>query len=171
MEKAEHTRLVKALAQEATSWPEVPGARLYLTGSAQETTELYERIEAAGGVVVGEDHDWGDRYYDRDTRGDLDPLSALVDRHMLRISNTKRASVALRVADLTESAGKAGAEGVLFMTNLNDDALSWDYPSQKKALGELGIKSAYFGKLQHPVSKTAGLDDFLRRFIDSLKGW
>jgi benzoyl-CoA reductase/2-hydroxyglutaryl-CoA dehydratase subunit BcrC/BadD/HgdB len=161
---------VKALAQEAQNWPEVPGRRLYLTGSAQETTALYERIEAAGGVVVGEDHDWGDRTFNRDTRTDIDPVRAIVDRYMLRVSNTKRASVALRVADLTENAGKAKAEGVLFMTNMNDDALTWDYPSQKKALGEIGIKSAYFGRLQYPVIKTEGLGDGVRRFVDSLKG-
>ncbi len=170
MEKSEHSRLVSTVAQEARSWPTVTGRRLYLTGSAQETTELYELIEDVGGVVVGEDHDWGDRYYDSNTRTDIDPMRAIVDRHMLRVSNTKRASVALRVADLTESTSKAKAEGVLFMTSFHDDALTWVYPSQKKALAEIGIKSAYFGSLQYPVSKTEGLDDSLRQFIDSLKG-
>lgn len=170
MEKEQHTRLVRAVAQEARSWPEVKGRRLYLTGSAQETTELYELIEHAGGVVVGEDHDWGDRYYDNNTRTDIDPLRAIVDRYMLRVSNTKRASVTLRVADLTENAQKAKAEGVVFVANMNDDALTWEYPSQKKTLGEIGIKSAYFGRVQYSAPKTEQLCDGIRRFVESLKG-
>lgn len=170
MERSRHTRLVKAVAREAQGWPEVTGRRLYLTGSAQETTELYELVEDAGGVVVGEDHDWGDRYYDNSTRTDIDPLRAVVDRYMLRVSSTKRASVAQRVADLTDNAGKAKAEGVIFLTNINDDALTWEYPSQKKALGEIGIKSAYFGRVRYPVSQTEQLDDGIRRFVESLKG-
>lgn len=170
MEKSQHTRLVRTVAREAQNWPEVKGARLYLTGSPQETTGLYDLIEEAGGVVVGEDHDWGDRYYDKDTRTDIDPLCAVVDRYMMRVSNTKRASVTLRVKDLTENAGKAKAEGVVFTSNVNDDALTWEYPSQKKALVDIGIKSSYFGRVQYPVTKTEKLCDGIRWFVESLKG-
>ena len=66
MERSAHTALVRQVVADAQSWPVLHGPRVFFTGSNQEDTALYEQIEAAGAVIVGEDHDWGDRWYDRD---------------------------------------------------------------------------------------------------------
>ena len=100
MERKEHTELVKQVVEDAKKWPVLDGPRVYFTGSAQEDTALYDMIEETGMVIVGEDHDWGDRYYDRDYNLDYEPIRAVVDRYMLREFSSKKAFVSQRVEAL-----------------------------------------------------------------------
>jgi benzoyl-CoA reductase/2-hydroxyglutaryl-CoA dehydratase subunit BcrC/BadD/HgdB len=81
MEKQEHTSLVRRLTGEAAAWQLADAAPVFLTGSVQEDTTLYELIEDAGMNVVSEDHDWGDRHMDRDVDTSLEPMSGIVDRY------------------------------------------------------------------------------------------
>jgi benzoyl-CoA reductase/2-hydroxyglutaryl-CoA dehydratase subunit BcrC/BadD/HgdB len=170
MDRAEHARLVKSVAAEAREWPVIGGPRIYMTGSAQESTALYDIIEDAGGVVVGEDHDWGDRSCDGATRTDIPPLEALVDRYMLRLFSSKKALVSRRVEALIGEAVSKGAEAVLFYMNVYDEAASWDYPSQKQALDRLGIATAAYFKMPYPISDKAALQESITTFVDSLRG-
>ena len=170
MERSAHTALVKQVAAEAAGWPVVEGLRIFVTGSDQESTELYEKIEAAGAVVVGEDHNWGDRFYDRDYNTDYAPIRAVVDRYMLREFSSKKAFVSQRVDALNREVDAAGAEAVVFYTNIYEEAASWDYPSQKKSLEDRGIRTANFAKMQWPVEKNEGLQDALNAFVSESKG-
>lgn len=63
---------------------------MFYTGAEQEDTSLYEKIEAQGMVIVGEDTNWGDRYYNRDYNLDYPATRALVDRYMLREFSAKK---------------------------------------------------------------------------------
>jgi benzoyl-CoA reductase/2-hydroxyglutaryl-CoA dehydratase subunit BcrC/BadD/HgdB len=170
MDRAEHERLVKRVTVESKQWPIITGPRVYMTGSAQESTELYNIIENAGGVVVGEDHDWGDRAYDRNTRTDIEPIKALVDRYMLRQFSSKKAFISQRVEALSNEVNSKGVEAVLFYTNVYDDTASWEYPSQKQALDQLGIATTAFIKIPYPMSDKAALQDNVTAFMDSLRG-
>jgi hypothetical protein len=51
-----------------------------VTGAPHETSALYATIEAAGCVVVGEDHDWGDPWVGMMLDESLDPFEALAVR-------------------------------------------------------------------------------------------
>ena len=157
MERAEHARLVREVAAEAAEWPVLTGPRVFVTGSAQEDTGLYDLIEEAGAVVVGEDHDWGDRFYDRDCREDYPVIRALVDRYMLRQFSSKKAFVSQRVEALCQEVKETGAEAVLFYNNIYEEAASWDYPSQKEALENAGVKTASFVKMQYPLQANEGV--------------
>lgn len=170
MERQEHTRLVKLLLEDAKSWPVIDNPRIYITGSAQESTELYELIENAGGVIVGEDHDWGDRFFARDMPTDIDPIKAIVDRYMLREFSSKKAFVSQRVDALNRGVKETDAQAVLFYMNIYEEAASWDYPSQKASLEDQGIKTAAFVKMLYPVTKNEGLQSRLDAFVESLKG-
>jgi len=165
MEKSEHTRLVEAVTEAAKDWPVLTDTRLFFTGSNQESTELYDLIESTGGVIVGEDHDWGDRYYDRDYNLNYPMIRAVVDRYMLREFSSKKAYVSQRVEAILREVETVHAEKVVFATNQYEEAASWDYPSQKEALGKLGIPMESFAKLLYPLSKNEGLYERIEAFV------
>ena len=84
MDKPEHTCLVRALCADIPAWPEVPGTRIFFSGTDQADVWLYRTLEDSGAVVVGEDHNWGAHLYERDVNPLYTPLRGLVDRYMLR---------------------------------------------------------------------------------------
>ncbi|MBR0401758.1 MAG: 2-hydroxyacyl-CoA dehydratase [Lachnospiraceae bacterium] len=169
MDRAEHAELVERLAEAAASWPVISAPRIYFTGSAPQDTDLYDLIEAQGLVIVGEDHDWGDRFYERDFDITLDPVKAAVDRYMLREFSSKKAFVSQRVEALDREAADAHAGGVIFFMNEYEESASWDYPSQSESLRAKGIKTACFAKMKWPVDKNEGLGDRLAAFAAEMK--
>lgn len=169
MDRAAHAKLVRQIALDVQGWPELEGHRVFVTGTAQESTDLYDAIEACGCVVVGEDHNWGDRAFDRDTRTDIDPVRAIVDRYMLRQISTCKAPVAERTKSLFNAVASCVADGVIFYLHEHDESASWDYPEQKKALEETGVKTVAFFRQQWPVSKNDNLSAELESFAASLK--
>ncbi len=169
MDKKEHTALVNAVAKAAKKWPVLEGPRVFMTGSVQEDLALYSMIEEAGAVVVSEDHDWGDRSYDRDYNLEYSPVRAIVDRYMLRSFSSKKAFVSQRVDALNEAVAAAKADAVIFYTNIYEEAASWDYPSQKKSLDGQGIKNACFAKMQYPAKLNEGLAENIGAFIKGLE--
>ncbi|MBQ8975780.1 MAG: 2-hydroxyacyl-CoA dehydratase [Oscillospiraceae bacterium] len=170
MEKSEHTALVKRVTEDAKSWQALTGPRVFYTGANHEDTALYDKIEAAGMVVVGEDTDWGDRYYDRDYNLEYPVVRAVVDRYLLREFSAKKAFVGQRVEALEREVDAAGAEGVIFYTNQYDEVATWDMPKQYKMLEAKGIKHTAFGRMLWPVEKNEGLDEKLTAFAEEMKG-
>ncbi|MBQ6670491.1 MAG: 2-hydroxyacyl-CoA dehydratase [Firmicutes bacterium] len=165
MDKKEHTDLVNKLAEDAASWPVITGKRVFVTGSVHEDLKVYSMIEDAGAVVVAEDHDWGDRSYERDYNMDYPVVRAIVDRYMLRSFSSKKAFVSQRVETLNNSVAAAKADAVVFYTNIYEDSASWDYPSQKKSLDEQGIRNICFAKMQYPAQNNDGLADSIAEFF------
>ncbi|MBQ1891835.1 MAG: 2-hydroxyacyl-CoA dehydratase [Firmicutes bacterium] len=165
MDKKEHTELVNKLAEDAASWPVVSGPRVFVTGSVHEDLKVYSMIEDAGAVVVAEDHDWGDRSYERDYNTSYPAVRAIVDRYMLRSFSSKKAFVSQRVETLNNSVAAAKADAVMFYTNIYEDSASWDYPSQKKSLDDQGIKNIAFAKMQYPADNNEGLADRIAEFF------
>ena len=169
MDRAEHARLVRPVTEDAKSWPVLTGPRVYYTGANQEDTALYDKIEAAGMVVVGEDTDWGDRHYDRDYDPDYPVIRGIVDRYYLREFSARKATPAQRVGALDREVDAAGAQGVIFYTNQYDEVATWDMPKQRKSLEARGIKHVTFGRMLWPVSKNEGLDEKLAAFAAEMK--
>lgn len=170
MEKEQHARLVRQVVEEAGSWPVLTGPRVYYTGANQEDTVLYGKLEELGLVVVGEDTDWGDRYYDRDYNLDYSPIRAIVDRYMLREFSAKKAFVPQRVEALDREVTAAGAQGVIFYTNKYDEVATWDMPNQRKMLEGKGLKHVTFGRMDWPVARNEALDEKLAAFAAEMKG-
>jgi benzoyl-CoA reductase/2-hydroxyglutaryl-CoA dehydratase subunit BcrC/BadD/HgdB len=170
MDRQEHASLVRKLAEDAKNWPEIDGERVFVTGSNQENTELYELIEKTGAVVVGEDNDWGERFFERDCDLSYSPVRSLVDRYMLRGFSSKKALVSQRVESLDKSVSACGANGVIFYLNSFEEAASWDLPSQRKSLASRGIVTRAFTKMSYPASKNSVIEPGLKTFIESLKG-
>lgn len=170
MEKAAHTALVKRVAEDAKSWPVLTGPRVFYTGANQEDTGLYEKMEDAGLVVVGEDIDWGDRSYDRDYNLEYAPIRAVVDRYLFREFSAKKATVAQRVEALDREVDAAGAQGVIFYTNQYDEVATWDMPNQRKSLEARGLKDITLERMLWPVDKNQDLEEKLAAFAAEMKG-
>lgn len=170
MDRTEHAALCEALYEEAKEWPVIHAPRVFYTGSNQESTELYDMIEESGLVIVGEDHDWGDRFYDRDYNTSLAPIRALIDCYMLREFSSKKSFTSQRVAALDREVAKTAADGVIFYMNQYEEAASWDYPEQKKSLEAQGKKTAYFSRMLWPANKNEGLSERIAAFAEEMKG-
>ncbi len=169
MERKAHTELVRQVTEDAKTWPVLEGPRVFYTGAEQEDSSLYEKIEAQGMVIVGEDTNWGDRCYNRDYNPDYPATRALVDRYMLREFSAKKAFVSQRVEALDREVDEARAEAVIFYTNLYDEVATWDMPNQRKSLSSRGIASCIFGKMLWPAAKNEGLDERLAAFAKELR--
>lgn len=168
MEKEKHTALVKELMQTASQWPVVTGKRIFVSGSDQQDLELYELIENTGAVVVGEDHGFGQRLCERDVNGNYSPLRGLVDGYMLRSPSIQKSNVTQRVQTLTQSVSEAGAQGVILVSQKYEDAISWDYPEQKKVLDTKGIPSVKISDMVYPTRDNPGLSDQIYDFIKTI---
>lgn len=170
MDRKEHTKLVLQVYEDALNWPDINAPRVFFTGSNQEDTSLYDAIEATGVVIVGEDHDWGDRFYDRDFNTEYTPKRAVVDAYMLREFSSKKAFTSQRVEALNREVEKTKADGVVFYMNEYEEAASWDYPPQKKSLEAQGKKTVCFYKMKWPFAKNEDITDKLNAFANELKG-
>ena len=170
MDRAEHRDLVNEIADAAQEWPELVGPRLFFSGTEQFDSFAYEALEKDGAVVVAEDQDCGMRWFEGDTDASIAPDKAVARRYMLRSPSPKKSTVAVRVEALCRAAAEAKADGVAVCMDMFEEAASWDFPEQKKALSGLGIKAAEFCKLPYPPERDETLAERLGSFARSLKG-
>ena len=124
-----------SLAAERTP---VAGPRLLVTGSPHESAELYALIEAAGAVIVGEDHDGGDPWTAYETDEALPPMAALAARPQCWPSGPT-ASTAVRVETLRRHVLDLRPDGVLHLRIGGDEAAPWDLKATRDALADLGV--------------------------------
>ena len=139
MLKADHTRLLHQLLDDEERLPVHPGARLFVGGSSLDLVSFYEIVESYNAVVVAEDNDWGNRYFDTLVDETADPLDAITDRYHYKAPAPARSTIQRRVDYCQRQALAAGAEGAIFFILSGDNPASWDYPEQRKALEAHGI--------------------------------
>jgi benzoyl-CoA reductase/2-hydroxyglutaryl-CoA dehydratase subunit BcrC/BadD/HgdB len=139
MSADDHVGLVRRALNEVASANPIEGRRLFLTGSNHESTRLYEVLERDGFVVVGEDHDWGDRYYADPIDEGVDWQDALTDRAMFGAPAAAKYGLAERVRYVCGRARQTRAEVVLSLNRRGDDAAQWEFPDLQSALRDEGI--------------------------------
>ncbi len=170
MEKAEHTALVRQVTEDAKGWPVLTGPRVFYTGANQEDTELYQKLEELGLVVVGEDTDWGDRSYERDFDLTYPVLRGVVDRYFLRTPTVEKSRVAQSVEILSRQVESTGAEGVVFYTNAYAEVATFNMPDQRKMLDGRGVKHVTLSRMTYPIRNNEGLDEKLAAFAAGMRG-
>lgn len=152
MEKAEAIKLVKAVTEEAASWPLAEGNRVYYIGSVQESTEVYELAEEAGINFVGEDHYMGDRMYEHNVGTAYTAISALVERCMNRMPSSEKGRVRLRAEWVDKKLEETGAQALLTWMNKNDEAYVWDLKTLRDySLTPKGITDVTVDMQQWPL--------------------
>jgi benzoyl-CoA reductase/2-hydroxyglutaryl-CoA dehydratase subunit BcrC/BadD/HgdB len=116
-----------------------PRRRIYLAGSAHDSTAVYHALEADGSVVVGEDHGSGEALGDGLVEETGDPLAALAARYQAGSALALRNDPDARAAWTAAEAEAAGAEVVCSWIRTGDDPLAWGVPALKAALAAKGI--------------------------------
>lgn len=169
MDKERHNELLRHLLDSVEALPILSGVKIFVTGSRQEHTEFYELVESCGAVIVGEDHDAGLRYYIGDIDTQVDPTDGIVDRYHLRYLPSSQATVTERVKTLMEHVKAVGSEGVIFFIHQANDAPSWDYPEQMKALREIGIPFLLLDRQAYTLKEKENVRLMVSQFIDSIK--
>ena len=170
MDRSQHRDLVNEVADAAEGWPILTGPRIYFSGTEQYRGEIYAALEKDGAVIAAEDQDCGMRWYEGDTDPALPPEKAVARRYMLRSPSPKKATVARRTEALCAAAEAAKVQGVAVCMDMFEEAASWDFPEQKRALAEKGIRAEEFCKLPYPPTLDPALEGRLRDFAQSLKG-
>lgn len=163
--KKEHNKLLRQFLSEANELPKRSGARLFLDGTSVDSVQFYEIAESCGCTVVAETTDWGNRYFDGLVNESDAPFEAIVDRYHLRAPSPSKASVSARVEYCVRKALEAKAQGVIFFILESDDAPSWDYPEQRKALEQLGIPTLCIDRQPYALSDIEGLKSRIQVFL------
>ncbi|WP_276352176.1 2-hydroxyacyl-CoA dehydratase subunit D [Cohnella caldifontis] len=165
----EHNEWLRRLLEEAPGYAPLDGVRLFFTGSAHDHPEFYELAESCGGIVVGEDHDKGDRHYAVMTDPNVDPIDAIVDRYQFRSVSSSQGTVTERTAELAKRVRETRAEGVIAYIHESDDAPSWDFPEQRKALEAMGVSVLLLDRQPYRLRDDGGERDKIGRFIQSIR--
>ena len=171
MPKEDHSRLVSEFLDSREALPVKNGVRIYVEGSDLDNTQLYEVIESSGAVVVGEDSNWGGRYFEDLVDENADPMEALSEHYHIRPSRLRTQSSEQRVKYCSTKAGDAKAQGVIFYLMEWDPAVAWDQPDQKKELAGKGIPSICFSDQKYLPSDSdqSTVRQAVQTFVDSVR--
>lgn len=113
------------------------GRRVLVTGAPHETSAVYAAIEAAGCVIVGEDHEWGDPWAGMMVDEGLDPFEALALRWEAPLPGATGASSIARAQALAARAQAMDVEAVLHIRLPGDEAAPWDVARIREALATI----------------------------------
>jgi len=147
--KEEHNeltgRLLGAIEQEAGGQKEAKAqtgstVRVLLSGKIGEPPGLFDILDEAGAVCVGDDLCDAHRYIDYDAAENGDPYVALAERQLARVTpacftNKKRD----RPDFLLEKVRETGADGVIFVHLKFCEPENYDYPFLAETLRAAGI--------------------------------
>jgi Benzoyl-CoA reductase/2-hydroxyglutaryl-CoA dehydratase subunit, BcrC/BadD/HgdB len=169
MPREPYAEWLAAFLEEAKAGDRLEGVPVFVTGSPQDHSLLYEAIEGCGGIVAGEDHEMGFRHVQDLVDEQVDPIDGIVDRYHLRSPVSGQATVSRRVQDLMNAVEQSNTQAVVFYVHEKHDAISWDYPSQRQALEEKGIPVLLLEDQPYgPI--TAEAKGQIKAFMKSVKG-
>jgi len=134
--------VVEAAGERGTATGTEDRKRLVLTGSICNHPDLYDIIEDAGGIVVGDDLCTGSRYFEGMIDEGGDPIEVLAKRYMERpLCPAKHRSLTTRADHIIRVARSNRADGVVFLLLKFCDPHAFDYPCIKEALDREDIPS------------------------------
>jgi bcr-type benzoyl-CoA reductase subunit C len=129
------------------------GKRLVLSGSICDSPDIYNIIEQAGGIVVGDDLCTGQRWFDGKIPEDEEPMEALTTRYFERIvCPAKHSSTTARGENIVKLAKDNKAAGVIFILLKFCDPHGFDYPYMKEFLDKEGIKNILIEMDDHSLN-------------------
>lgn len=165
----ESLKAIVADAQEACADAKPSGAkRLMLSGGICNHPDIYDAIESAGGIVVGDDLCTGSRYFAGAIDESLPPLIAIAERYIERVNcPAKHAGLTRRGDDLVAAARACRADGVVFLLLKFCDPHAFDYPYVKAMLDREKIPSLLL-EMEERTEAGGQLQTRLETFIQIL---
>jgi benzoyl-CoA reductase/2-hydroxyglutaryl-CoA dehydratase subunit BcrC/BadD/HgdB len=146
--------LTAAALEEASARDGRPGQRVFVGGSPQDNTQLYETIEAQGATVVGEDHNWGSRYAEHLVDESLGAIEGIAERYHKKPAGVQY-PLSAAVDACKRRAEACGAQAAVFSVYAHDDHQLWDIPDERNALADAGIPSIYLQEQPYRLDKAA----------------
>ena len=114
--------------------------RIVLAGSVCSHPDIYDIIEQAGGVVVGDDLCTGSRYFEGAIDEKAPPLEAIAKRYQERpVCPAKHNGLTGRGENIIRIVRESKADGVVFMLLKFCDPHAFDYPYIKAMLDKENI--------------------------------
>ena len=116
--------------------------RLVICGGVCTNPDIYDAIEEAGGVAVGDDLCTGRRYFDALVDEARPPLEAMADRYMRRaVCPAKHTGITSRGENIIRTVRDSRADGVVFLLLKFCDPHAFDYPYMRDMLESENIPS------------------------------
>jgi benzoyl-CoA reductase/2-hydroxyglutaryl-CoA dehydratase subunit BcrC/BadD/HgdB len=141
--------------------------RVFLTGSSHDHTKVYEAIEAAGCVIVSEDHDWGDPGIDVDLDECRQPIDAFLNRLASAPPASAQSSIAQRAAYVTSAALNASADAVIAFVRDGDAGPRWDVADQRRALDAVGLPLLLLDDQPYWIESAENITAAVRSFLET----
>ncbi len=114
--------------------------RLVLAGSVCSHPDIYDIIEQAGGIVVGDDLCTGSRYFEGIIDEKASPLEAIAKRYLERpVCPAKHNGLTSHGENIIRIVRESKADGVVFMLLKFCDPHAFDYPYIKAMLDKENI--------------------------------
>lgn len=148
----------------AAPGPVSEAPRVVIAGSPLDTCALHSLVEAAGGLVVGDFHEFGEPMIGPEVEAGPDPLRALMAHYHRDVASSRTFPQSPK--PLVDFAKACGASGVIFNFYAEEEALTWEYPAQRRALEAEGIATLCFEGQPHrpnPLLFAQPLANFVRK--------
>lgn len=118
-----------------------PLPRVLITGSPQDDPGLHHLIENFGATVTGDDHAAGDWWILDHIAPDVHetPMQALLRKYHLNAPSLRSFPRERSDERLMQAVDRARPDAVIFVTEEWDDALGFDYPTQRDLLARRGL--------------------------------
>jgi benzoyl-CoA reductase/2-hydroxyglutaryl-CoA dehydratase subunit BcrC/BadD/HgdB len=145
------------------------GPRVVLIGSAHDEPIVHRMVARLGGQVVGDYHWRGELLLAGHVDQDLPPLRAL-SCHYHRDSFSHRRFPSSAGADsdaVVEFVQSAQADAAVFFYYAEEEALTWDFPAQRRALDRAGVPSLCLSDQPYPAD--ASSERLLHEFLAGLQ--
>ena len=142
MDKQETADLLDVLLKETENrpLPDKKVKRILISGSVCSHPDIYQMIEAKGGIVVWDDLCSGSRYFDGVADEDKKPLQAIAGRFTERyVCPAKHLGVRFQLENLKKLVKTHRIDGILFMLLKFCEPFSFDYPDIKTELEKMEI--------------------------------
>jgi benzoyl-CoA reductase/2-hydroxyglutaryl-CoA dehydratase subunit BcrC/BadD/HgdB len=164
---ADHTKLLRAALPELNARPGRAGKRVFVGGSAQDNTQLYQLVEDCGATVVSEDHNWGLRAIEYPVATDIPPIEAIADRYHKKPPGVLY-PLSKAVSECARRATAAQADAAVFSVYAHDDHQIWDIPDELAAVRAADINAIYLEEQPYKITDTAAVQSAVSRMLETL---
>lgn len=176
MDKAEHTRLLEALATSlgATAPRPKSGVRLHLSGHFCQAPkpEILDMIEECGAIVVGDDLYHGFRYISTDVSAEGDPVNALAEWYLARNTGVPCPTRVQNDVDwdayLLKAMQKERADGMIVLMAKFCEPHMYYYPEVKEAFEKAGMPHLLI-ETEHEAMAVESLKTRVETFLEIVK--
>ncbi len=161
-------KVIDELETKGSTIKSTPKRRLIISGGICSQPDIYSVIEAAGGVVVGDDLCTGSRYFAGSIETEGNPIEAIAERYWQRpVCPAKHLDKNARAENLIKIAQDSNAVGVIFMLLKFCDPHAFDYPYLKETLAAASIPSLLLEVEDQPQAQ-GQLGTRIEAFLETL---